>query len=86
MKLPDELKNLNNLAYITRRKLENENGEQTGAVVMWRTKGEEEFNYTLKCPHCGEEQESCILFKKRPYRLQCNNCEKSILIEKLAAK
>jgi len=86
MKLPDEIKNLNNLAYITRRKLENENGEQTGTVVMWRTKGKEEFNYTLQCPYCGVEQQSHVSFKKRPYRLKCNNCEKSILIEKLAPK
>ncbi|MBE0517090.1 MAG: hypothetical protein IBX41_06855 [Methanophagales archaeon] len=86
MKLPDELKNVNNLAYITRRKLANENGEQMGAVVMWRKKGEEEFNYLLQCPHCGVEQQSHVFFKKRPYRLKCNNCEKSILIEKLAAK
>ncbi|MDI6885065.1 MAG: hypothetical protein QMD22_01705 [archaeon] len=53
---------------------------------MWRKKGQEEFNYLLQCPYCGVEQESHVFFKKRPYRLKCNNCEKSILIEKLAAK
>jgi ribosomal protein S27E len=86
MKLPDEIKNLSDLAYLTRRKLENENGEQTGAVVTWRTKGAEEFNYLLQCPYCGVEQQSQVLFKKRPYRVQCSNCGKSILIEKLAKK
>jgi len=86
MKLPEEIKDLKNLAYLTRRKLENENGEQRGAVVMWRQKGEEEFNYMLKCPHCEVEQQSRIIFEKRPYRLQCRNCGKSILIEKLAPK
>jgi len=86
MKLPEEIKDLKNLAYLTRRKLENENGEQTGAVVMWRKKGEEEFNYLLQCPYCGMEQQSHVFFKKRPYRLQCSNCGKSILIEKLAPK
>jgi hypothetical protein len=49
MKLPDGIKNVKDLAYLTRRKLENETGEQRGTVVMWRTKGEEEFNYTLRC-------------------------------------
>jgi ribosomal protein S27E len=86
MKLPEAIKNINDLAYLTRRKLENENGEQTGAVVMWRTKGDEEFNYLLQCPHCGVEQQSHVFFNKRPYRLQCSNCGKSILIEKLATK
>ena len=86
MRLPDELMDLNNLAYLTRRKLENENGEKTGSIFMWRRKGEEEFNYQLKCPYCGVEQQSHVFFKKRPYRLQCSNCGKSIVIEKLAAK
>ncbi|RZN37220.1 MAG: hypothetical protein EFT35_06355 [Methanophagales archaeon ANME-1-THS] len=86
MKLPDAIKNLNDLAYLTRRKLENENGEQRGAVVMWRTKGAEEFNYLLQCPFCGVEEQSQAFFKKRPYRVQCSNCGKSILIEKLAPK
>jgi len=46
-----------------------------------RRKGEEAFNYKLKCPYCKEEQESSIVFNKRPYRLRCSNCGKSILRE-----
>lgn len=84
MKLPEGIKDFGDLAYVTSRKLENENGEKTGTVFMWRKKGEEEFNYKLKCPHCEEEQESSIVFNKRPYRVRCSNCEKSILIEKLS--
>ncbi len=83
MKLPDGI-DISDLAYVTSRKLANENGEKTGTVFMWRTKGEEEFNYKLKCPYCEEEQESSVVFKKRPYRVRCSNCGKSILIEKLS--
>lgn len=35
MKLPGGIKDFNELAYITRRELKNDNGENTGAVVMW---------------------------------------------------
>jgi len=66
--------------------LKNANGEQTGEVFIWRRKGKEVFNYKLKCPYCEEEQESSIVFNKRPYRLRCSNCGKSILIEKLYSK
>ena len=85
MKL-EGIKDINDLAYITSRKLKNDNGEKSGEVFMWRKKGEEEFNYKLKCPYCEEEQESSIVFNKRPYRLRCSNYEKSILIEKLSSK
>lgn len=54
MKPPVDIKDF---AYITTRKLPNEQGEKSGAVFMWRRKGKEEFNYKLKCPYCGEEQE-----------------------------
>jgi ribosomal protein S27E len=84
MKLPEGITDTKELAYITSRKLKNENGEKTGAVFMWRKKGEEEFNYKLKCPYCETEQESSVVFNKRPYRVRCNNCGKSILIEKLS--
>jgi transcription elongation factor Elf1 len=54
--------------------------------MMWRKKGEEEFGYKLTCPYCATEQESRVIFKKRPYRVRCNNCNKSITIEKLFSK
>jgi len=66
--------------------LKNADDEQTGGVFMWRRKGDEEFNYKLKCPYCEEEQESSIVFNKRPYRLRCSNCGKSIRIEKISSK
>lgn len=86
MKLPGGVKDIKELAYITSRKLQNADGETTGTVLLWRKKGEEEFGYKLKCPHCETEQESSIMFKKRPYRVRCNNCDKSIMIEKLSKK
>jgi len=86
MKLPEGITDFNELAYITSRELKNETGENTGTVVMWRKKGDDEFGYKLKCPHCATEQESSVVFNKRPYRVRCSNCNKSILIEKLSAK
>ncbi|HUV01906.1 MAG TPA: hypothetical protein VMW67_00385 [Desulfobacteria bacterium] len=67
MKLPEGITDINELAYITSRKLQNEQGEKTGTVVMWR-------------------KNRAVLFKKRPYRVKCNNCGKSITIEKLSKK
>ena len=86
MKPPIEIKDIRDFAYITSRKLKNARDEQTGEVFMWRRKGEEAFNYKLKCPYCEEEQESRIVFNKRPYRLRCSNCGKSILIGKIHSK
>ena len=84
MKLPEGVTDVKELAYITSRKLENDEGEKTGTVVMWRKKGEEEFGYKLTCPYCATEQESRAEFKRRPYRVRCSNCNKSIMIEKLS--
>lgn len=86
MKLPEGITDFNELAYITSRELKNENGEETGTVFMWRKKGEEEFGYKLKCPHRATEQESSVVFKRRPYRVRCSNYGKSILIGKLSKK
>ncbi len=86
MKLPVDIKDIKDFAYITSRELLNEQGEKSGEVFMWRRKGEEVFNYELKCPYCGEEQESSVIFKKRPYRVRCSNCDKSIMVEKLGKK
>ena len=86
MKLPEGITDFNELAYITSRKLKNADGEETGTVVMWRKKGDDAFGYKLTCPYRATEQESSVVFKRRPYRVRCSNCNKSILIEKLSAK
>lgn len=72
MKKPIEIKDIADFSYITSRKLKNENGEEKGTVFLWREKGDEEFNYKLKCPYCEEEQESSVVFNRRPYRLKCS--------------
>lgn len=52
MKPPIEIKDIKDFSYLTSRKLKDELGEKRGEVVIWRRKGEEEFNYKLKCPYC----------------------------------
>lgn len=86
MGLPEGINDINELAYVTNRKLQNDDGENTGTVFMWRKKGEEVSNYRLKCPYCESEEESSVVFKKRPYRVRCSNCGKSIMIAKLSKK
>lgn len=85
MKLPFELKDIKpgEFSYLTRRKLKNAEDEDTGEVFIWKRKSEEESRYLLKCPLCGEEQEGSALFVKRPYRVKCSKCEKSIALPKL---
>jgi len=57
MQLPEGITELNELAYITSRKLANERGEKTGSVLLWRKKGDDEvFQYTLKCPTAGRSR------------------------------
>jgi ribosomal protein S27E len=84
MKLPEGITKFDELAYITTLKRENEPGEKTGTVLLYRKKGEEEFLYALTCPYCRTEQKSRVVFKRRPYRIKCSNCGKSIVIEKLS--
>ena len=86
MEAPFDINDIADFAYNTRRKLKDKNGEEKGAVVIWRRKGEDEFNYKLKCPYCEVEQESSIILERRPYRVRCSNCDKSIIIEKLSKK
>ena len=56
MQLPEWIRELNELAYITSRKLANEHGEKTGSVLLWRKKSDEVFQYTLKCPTAGRSR------------------------------
>lgn len=85
MKLPFELKDIKpgEFSYLTRRKLKNAVDEESGEVFIWKRKSEEESHYLLKCPFCGEEQEGSTLLVKRPYRIKCSLCGKSISLPKL---
>ncbi|MEE8401478.1 MAG: hypothetical protein V3R86_04940 [Candidatus Hydrothermarchaeaceae archaeon] len=85
MKLPFELKDIKpgSFAYLTRRKIKNKEGEETGEIFMWKEKGKEESQYVMKCPYCSVEQEGRIVLLKRPYRLRCSKCNRSITLPKL---
>lgn len=82
MKLPP----IEEMDYFTRRTLVNDNGEKTGMVMIYRRKGDEKFHYFLLCPYCGKEQKGEAVFKRRPYRIECKNCGKKILVSRLLKK
>ncbi len=71
--------------YVTNRKLKNKEKELTGEIKMFSYDGLN-FYYKMKCPFCGTEQEGEKQFKRRPYYVECKNCGKKILIEKLNKK
>lgn len=84
--MPEKYPNIDETNYFTNRALENDAGEKTGKIMMWRMKGEEKFRYILKCPFCGAVTERDELFEKRPYRPGCTQCGKKVLVEKIKAK
>lgn len=85
MKLPFELKDIKpgQFAYLTKRKLVNKEKEETGEMILWKDKGKEESQYVMSCPFCEVEQEGSVLLVKRPYRLRCKSCDRSITLPKL---
>ena len=85
LKLPFDLKDVKpgEFSYLTKRILENKDGEETGELFIWRKTGDEEYNYIMQCPFCEGEQEGVTVFTRRPYRIRCSLCNKSILIKKL---
>ncbi len=85
MKLPFDLKDIKpgQFAYLTKRKLQNKEGEETGEIFVWKEKEKEESQYIMKCPYCGVEQEGSVLLVKRPYRVRCSSCDRSITLPKL---
>lgn len=80
MKLPFNLKDIKPgaFSYLTKRRLE-ENGE----IILWKETGKGESNYVMRCPYCAEEQQGSVILEKRPYRVQCSKCGKSISLQKL---
>lgn len=70
------------IKYATHRALENEKKEQKGELKMF-SYDHIIFHYWMKCPFCGQEQESKTRFEKRPYRLVCVSCGKKILVAKM---
>ncbi|MFQ5976275.1 MAG: hypothetical protein ACE5J5_08180, partial [Candidatus Hydrothermarchaeales archaeon] len=74
LKLPFNLKDVKpgEFSYLTKRLLENKEGEVTGELFIWRKTGKEEYNYVMLCPYCQEEQEGATIFTRRPYRIRCS--------------
>ncbi len=85
LKLPFNLKDVKRgeFSYLTKRVLSNREGEETGELFIWRKTGNEEYNYVMLCPFCVKEQEGVTIFTRRPYRIRCSECNKSILIRKI---
>ena len=77
---------LGDLDYFTKRKLENEKGEQTGKILIFRMKGHEEFQIKLLCPECGNAEDQEKIFTRRPYRVTCSKCDARFALSKLSKK
>lgn len=85
IKLPFDLKDIKpgDFSYLTKRKLENGSGEETGEIFVWRETGAEDYKYILQCPYCSKEQEGKTNFERRPYRVRCSGCNKGITLPRL---
>jgi ribosomal protein S27E len=88
MELPFDLKDIKpgTFSYLTKRKLKNKEGKETGEIFLWRRVDEEESNYVMKCPFCAQEQQGSILLNRRPYRVKCSACGRTINLPKLVDK
>lgn len=69
--------------YISRRKLENKEGETTGEVFLWKRAGDENHSFVMQCPYCLVESEGEVSLKRRPYRVRCAGCNRSITLKRL---
>jgi len=85
MKLPFDLKEVKpgEFAYLTKRKLKDRQGEEKGEIIVWKRKEREESEFVLKCPHCQEENTGEVVLDRRPYRVRCPSCNRSITLTKL---
>lgn len=81
-----EYPSVNEMNYFTNRKLENEKGEKVGKILIWRLKGEEEYNIEMKCPFCEHIQSRKEIFERRPFRPVCEKCGKKVVIERMNTK
>ncbi|WP_456474574.1 hypothetical protein [Candidatus Pyrohabitans sp.] len=88
MKLPFDIRSIKpgEFAYLTKRKLKNREGEEKGEIILWKRRDHEESEFALRCPFCGEENSGAVVLKRRPYRVRCPSCNRSISLPKLANK
>jgi transcription elongation factor Elf1 len=85
VKLPFSLKEIKpgEFTYFTKRKLQNKEGEETGEIFVWKRRGDLEHSFAMECPYCNKDGEGTVDLKKRPYRVRCPNCNRSIMLKKL---
>ncbi|NOZ59502.1 MAG: hypothetical protein GXO66_08010 [Euryarchaeota archaeon] len=85
-RLPFDIRSIKpgEFAYLTKRKLKNREGEEKGEIILWKRRGSEESEFLLHCPFCGEENSGKVVLKRRPYRVRCPSCNRSITLPKLA--
>jgi hypothetical protein len=85
LKLPFDIKEIKpgEFTYFSRRKLENKEGEVAGEIFVWKRKDDEEHSFALECPYCLKQGEGNIDLKRRPYRVRCTHCDRSITLKKL---
>ncbi|MFQ5800677.1 MAG: hypothetical protein ACE5HH_03015 [Candidatus Hydrothermarchaeales archaeon] len=85
VKPPFNLKDIKpgEFTYFSRRKLANKEGEEKGEMIIWKRQGDEEHSFVMECPYCLKEGEGKVSLKRRPYRVRCTNCKRSIALKKL---
>lgn len=85
VKLPFELKDIKRgeFSYITKRLLPDKEGVEKGEMFLWKRPGDAEHSFAMTCPYCLADGNGTIELKKRPYRVRCPSCNKSITLKKL---
>jgi hypothetical protein len=85
IKPPFDLKEIKpgEFAYFTKRKLTNKEGEETGSIFVWKRKDDEIHSFAMQCPYCLKEGKGNVELKRRPYRIRCPKCNRSISLKKL---
>ena len=85
VKLPFNLKDIKpgEFVYFTKRKIQNNKGEETGEVFVWKRRDDEVHSFMMKCPYCQSEGDGKVDLKKRPYRMKCTSCDRTVTLKKL---
>ena len=85
IKPPFDLKKIKpgEFKYFSRRLLKNKEGEETGSMIVWKRGGDADHSFIMQCPYCLEEGQGTVDLKKRPYRVRCPSCNRSIALKKL---
>ncbi|MFB6200060.1 MAG: hypothetical protein ABEJ83_04220 [Candidatus Nanohaloarchaea archaeon] len=71
--------------YVTNRKLENDEGEETGRLKMF-SYDYEKFHYEITCPYCQHTWEDSQKLGKRPWWIECPECGRSTNVYRIKDK